>query len=164
MTPPSSQLEAVDTRSRGVVAATVAQHVLSLQHGAQGHPAPLLFRPKYARAGDQQAAEGRRGHLCRQLLHHLYHGHVRHFRGSDSAGQWAGRVHGRVSSGRLAAVQGRDGEAAALRTLREKEVADDGKVDAVVYSINPQGFFAQAGPLRLFVSAHVRTFGPVASP
>lgn len=29
-------------------------------------------------------------------------------------------------------------------------------VDAVVYSINPQGFFAQAGPLRLFVSAHVR--------
>jgi hypothetical protein len=28
-------------------------------------------------------------------------------------------------------------------------------VDAVVYSINPQGFFAQAGPLRLFVSAHV---------
>lgn len=30
------------------------------------------------------------------------------------------------------------------------------QVDAVVYSINPQGFFAQAGPLRLFVSAHVR--------
>ncbi|KAI5466656.1 putative DNA-directed RNA polymerase II chain Rpb7 [Mariannaea sp. PMI_226] len=28
-------------------------------------------------------------------------------------------------------------------------------VDAVVYSINPQGFFAQAGPLRLFVSAHL---------
>ncbi|KAJ3520128.1 hypothetical protein NM208_g13844 [Fusarium decemcellulare] len=28
-------------------------------------------------------------------------------------------------------------------------------VDAVVYSINPQGFFARAGPLRLFVSAHL---------
>jgi DNA-directed RNA polymerase II subunit RPB7 len=28
-------------------------------------------------------------------------------------------------------------------------------VDAVVYSVNPQGFFAQAGPLRLFVSAHL---------
>ncbi|PFH57455.1 hypothetical protein XA68_15044 [Ophiocordyceps unilateralis] len=28
-------------------------------------------------------------------------------------------------------------------------------VDAVVYSTNPQGFFAQAGPLRLFVSAHL---------
>lgn len=33
-------------------------------------------------------------------------------------------------------------------------------VDAVVYSINPQGFFAQAGPLRLFVSAHVRDSAP----
>lgn len=29
-------------------------------------------------------------------------------------------------------------------------------VDAVVYSVNPHGFFAQAGPLRLFVSSHVR--------
>ncbi|KAF9879962.1 aldolase citrate lyase family protein [Colletotrichum karsti] len=28
-------------------------------------------------------------------------------------------------------------------------------VDAVVYSVNHQGFFAQAGPLRLFVSAHL---------
>ncbi|CAF3593561.1 unnamed protein product [Fusarium graminearum] len=28
-------------------------------------------------------------------------------------------------------------------------------VDAVVHSINPQGFFAHAGPLRLFVSAHL---------
>lgn len=25
----------------------------------------------------------------------------------------------------------------------------------MVYSVNHQGFFAQAGPLRLFVSAHV---------
>lgn len=29
------------------------------------------------------------------------------------------------------------------------------QVDAVVHSINPQGFFAHAGPLQLFVSAHV---------
>ncbi|KAH8910709.1 hypothetical protein BR93DRAFT_285797 [Coniochaeta sp. PMI_546] len=28
-------------------------------------------------------------------------------------------------------------------------------VDAIVYSVNPHGFFAQAGPLRLFVSAHL---------
>ena len=28
-------------------------------------------------------------------------------------------------------------------------------VDAVVYSVNPQGFHAQAGPLRLFVHNHV---------
>lgn len=35
-------------------------------------------------------------------------------------------------------------------------MSDPDQVDAVVYSINPQGFFAQAGPLRLFVSAHVR--------
>ncbi|KAL1896588.1 DNA-directed RNA polymerase II subunit [Sporothrix stenoceras] len=28
-------------------------------------------------------------------------------------------------------------------------------VDAVVYSVNPHGFFAQAGPLRLFVSSHM---------
>ncbi|CAG7556826.1 unnamed protein product [Fusarium equiseti] len=28
-------------------------------------------------------------------------------------------------------------------------------VDAVVHSINPQGFFAHAGPLQLFVSAHL---------
>ncbi len=30
------------------------------------------------------------------------------------------------------------------------------QVDAIAYSVNPHGFFAQAGPLRLFVSAHVR--------
>lgn len=30
------------------------------------------------------------------------------------------------------------------------------KVDAVVTSINPHGFFAQAGPLKLFISDHVR--------
>jgi DNA-directed RNA polymerase II subunit RPB7 len=29
------------------------------------------------------------------------------------------------------------------------------QVDAVVHSINPQGFFAHAGPLQLFVSAHL---------
>lgn len=34
--------------------------------------------------------------------------------------------------------------------------SDFSQVDAVVHSINPQGFFAHAGPLKLFVSAHVR--------
>lgn len=33
------------------------------------------------------------------------------------------------------------------------------QVDAVVASINPQGFFAQAGPLQVFVSAHVCVAG-----
>lgn len=33
--------------------------------------------------------------------------------------------------------------------------ANAAQVDAIVYSVNPHGFFAQAGPLRLFVSAHV---------
>lgn len=33
--------------------------------------------------------------------------------------------------------------------------ANSAQVDAIVYSVNPHGFFAQAGPLRLFVSAHV---------
>ncbi|KAJ2903169.1 hypothetical protein MKZ38_010301 [Zalerion maritima] len=28
-------------------------------------------------------------------------------------------------------------------------------MDAVVYSVNPHGFFANAGPLRMFVSAHL---------
>ncbi|KAH8885162.1 hypothetical protein GQ53DRAFT_751455 [Thozetella sp. PMI_491] len=28
-------------------------------------------------------------------------------------------------------------------------------VDAIVYSVNPHGFFAQAGPLKLFVSTHL---------
>ncbi len=28
-------------------------------------------------------------------------------------------------------------------------------VDAVVFSVNPQGFFAHAGPLKIFVSQHV---------
>lgn len=31
-----------------------------------------------------------------------------------------------------------------------------GQIDSIVVSINPHGFFAQAGPLRLFVSSHVR--------
>ena len=30
------------------------------------------------------------------------------------------------------------------------------KVDAVVFSVNPHGFFCQAGPLQLFVSNFVR--------
>lgn len=29
------------------------------------------------------------------------------------------------------------------------------KVDAVVFSVNPHGFFCQAGPLQLFVSNFV---------
>lgn len=43
------------------------------------------------------------------------------------------------------------------------------KVDAVVFSVNPHGFFCQAGPLQLFVSnfvcaagasLHTSSFGP----
>lgn len=30
----------------------------------------------------------------------------------------------------------------------------------MVYSVNPHGFFAQAGPLKLFVSSHVRPRRP----
>jgi hypothetical protein len=33
---------------------------------------------------------------------------------------------------------------------------DHSQVDAIVYTVNAHGFFAQAGPLRLFVSSHVR--------
>lgn len=36
------------------------------------------------------------------------------------------------------------------------------QVDAIVYSVNPHGFFAQAGPLRLFVSAHVCSLAIIA--
>jgi len=45
------------------------------------------------------------------------------------------------------------------RTKLSALLADSLQVDAIAYSVNPHGFFAQAGPLRLFVSAHVR-LGP----
>ena len=34
------------------------------------------------------------------------------------------------------------------------------QVDAIVTSVNQVGFFADAGPLPLFVSAHVSSAGP----
>ena len=33
------------------------------------------------------------------------------------------------------------------------------QVDAVVNSVNPQGFFAEVGPLSVFVSSHVSVPG-----
>ena len=54
----------------------------------------------------------------------------------------------------MAAVQGRDGKEQAA------EVGHTGRsqimqVDAIVTSVNQVGFFADAGPLPLFVSSHV---------
>jgi DNA-directed RNA polymerase II subunit RPB7 len=39
-------------------------------------------------------------------------------------------------------------------------LADLNKVDAVVDTLNPHGFFGNAGPVKLFVSSHVRSWAP----
>lgn len=56
----------------------------------------------------------------------------------------------------MAAFQGRDGMAIMDPRLGKCAVADQSQIDAIVVSVNQHGFFAEAGPLRIFVSSHVR--------
>jgi DNA-directed RNA polymerase subunit E'/Rpb7 len=39
--------------------------------------------------------------------------------------------------------------------MGERTFADQLQIDAIVVSVNQHGFFAEAGPLRIFVSSHV---------
>lgn len=91
--------------------------------------------------------------MHRSLLHNHYNGHGRYLRGAYSARERLGRVHGALPCCGLETFQGRDRETAEESLLFY--LAHFAQVDAIVTSVNAVGFFADAGPLPLFVSSHV---------